>query len=76
MTVPNVPVIYPDDEVLALSEAAAELRLSKQALIYAHLRGDLAMREASNRFLIRRQDLEAFKRLRVQRARRRKGTSA
>ena len=57
-----VPTIHPEDEVLALSQAAQELGLSKQGLLYAHIRGHLAMREAGGRFLVRRQDLEAYKR--------------
>ena len=69
MAVPNVPVIHPDDELLSLRAAAEELKLSKQTLLLARIRGELPMREAADRFLIRRQDLEAWKRLRAKRSR-------
>ena len=65
---PHVPVIYPDDDLLSVAEAAHVIGTTQYDVRGACHRGDLPARTVpgyGNRLVIRRADAEALRRRRT-----------
>jgi excisionase family DNA binding protein len=61
----TAPIINPTDELLSLAEAARELGVSRNTAYIWAASGRLPARDAAGRFVVRRQDLNAFRKERV-----------